>query len=89
MFTKTLKTKNYNNKLNIRKMKTVKYKTNINCSGCLKSVTPFLNELANIDSWKVDTENPDKILEIELEDDNKVLVVDAVKKAGFEIEEVK
>ncbi|MFK5879824.1 MAG: heavy-metal-associated domain-containing protein [Flavobacteriaceae bacterium] len=70
-------------------MKIVKFKTNINCGGCIKSVTPFLNELDNIDGWKVDTENPDKILEIELEDDNKVIVVDAIKKAGFEIEEVK
>ena len=31
-------------------MKTVKYKTNINCGSCLKSVTPFLNELANVDT---------------------------------------
>lgn len=70
-------------------MKTVKYKTNINCGGCIKSVTPFLNELDNIDSWKVDTENPDKILEIELEDDNKEIILETVKKAGFEIEEIK
>ncbi|MFK5879820.1 MAG: hypothetical protein QM478_10035 [Flavobacteriaceae bacterium] len=54
---------------------------NINCGGCIKSVTPFLNELDNIDSWKVDTENPDKVLEIELEDDNKEIVVNAIKKS--------
>ena len=70
-------------------MKTVKYKTNINCGGCIKSVTPFLNELDNVDTWKVDIENPDKILQVELDDDNEVLVIDAVKKAGFEIENVK
>ena len=35
-------------------MTTVKYKTNINCNGCIKSVTPFLNELDNIETWEVD-----------------------------------
>jgi len=69
-------------------MTTVKYKTNINCNGCIKSVTPFLNELDNIETWKVDTESPDKILEIELEDDNKGVIIESVKKAGFEIEEI-
>ena len=69
-------------------MKTVKFKTNINCNNCIKSVTPFLNEVDNIDLWKVDTENPDKILEVELDDENEATVVEAVKKAGYEIEKV-
>lgn len=69
-------------------MKTVKYKTNINCGGCIKSVTPFLNELDNIDTWKVDTDNPDKILEVHLDDENEKNVVEAVLKAGFEIEPI-
>jgi copper chaperone len=63
----------------------VSYKTNINCGGCIKSVTPFLNELDNLDEWKVDTENPDKILEVILDDEDASTVVEAVKKAGFEI----
>jgi len=70
-------------------MKTLKYKTNINCGGCISSVTPFLNELENIDSWNVDIENPDKILEVSLEDDNEDIVIETVKKAGFEIERIK
>lgn len=67
-------------------MKTVKFKTNINCGSCIKSVTPFLNEVDNIDLWKVDTENPDKILEVELDDNNASTVIEAVLKAGFEIQ---
>lgn len=69
-------------------MKTVKFKTNINCSGCIKSITPFLNALDNIDLWKVDTDNPDKILEVTLDDDNEAIVMEAVKKAGFIIEKI-
>ena len=67
-------------------MKIVKYKTNINCGGCINSVTPFLNELDNIDTWKVDIENPDKILQVDLEDENEEAVIEAVKKAGYRIE---
>jgi len=70
-------------------MKTIKYKTNINCGGCINSVTPFLNELDNIDTWKVDTDNPDKVLEVNLDDENEERVIEAVKKAGFIIEKVK
>lgn len=69
-------------------MTVVKYKTNINCSSCINSVTPFLNELDNLDSWKVDTANPDKILTVELDDNNKDIILETVKKAGFEIEEL-
>lgn len=69
-------------------MKTFKFKTNINCGSCIKSVTPFLNDLDSIDTWKVDTDTPDKILVVELEDANKEVVIEAVKKAGFTIEEI-
>ena len=67
-------------------MSTYTFKTNINCGSCIKSVTPFLNELDNVDSWKVDTENPDKILEVELDDENIKAVEGAVEKAGFKIQ---
>lgn len=69
-------------------MKTVKFKTNINCVGCINSVTPFLNEQDNIDMWKVDTANPDKILEVSLDDENEATVIEAVKKAGFTIDKI-
>ena len=62
------------------------YKTNINCNNCIKSVTPFLNVLDNIDSWKVDIENDDKLLEVILDDDNHEAVEEAVLNAGFKIE---
>jgi copper chaperone len=69
-------------------MSTYTFKTNINCGNCIKSVTPFLNDLDNVDSWKVDTENPDKILEVELDDEDLQAVVCAVEQAGFKIEKI-
>lgn len=70
-------------------MKTITYKTNINCGSCIKSVTPFLNELDNVDEWKVDTNNPDKILTVDIDDEDSTAIIEAVKRAGFEIEEIK
>lgn len=67
-------------------MKTIKFKTNINCGSCIKSVSPALNELDNVDLWSVDTESPDKVLTVDLDDDNETIVVEAVKSAGFKIE---
>ena len=63
------------------------FKTNINCGGCIASVTPALNQLDEIESWSVDTENPDKILSVELDDEaDPTSILDAVSKAGFRIE---
>lgn len=66
-------------------MKTVKFKTNINCESCIRSVTPFLNELDNLEMWKVDTNNPDKVLEVTIDDDDVVAVEQVVRNAGFSI----
>lgn len=62
------------------------FKTNINCGSCIKSVTPVLNELDNVEEWKVDTENPNKILTVELDDNDIDSVIKGVKAARFEIE---
>ncbi|MFZ9755936.1 MAG: heavy-metal-associated domain-containing protein [Bacteroidia bacterium] len=63
------------------------FKTNINCGNCIASVTPFLNQIDEIESWKVDTDNPQKILSVELEDGvDAQIIVETVSKAGFRIE---
>ena len=69
-------------------MNTYNFKTNINCMSCVSSVTPALNMLDNVDSWKVDTANPDKILQVSLDDEDVSAVITAVKGAGYEIEPV-
>ena len=45
-------------------MQTLKFKTNINCGNCIKAVTPALNGSTGIQTWQVDTANPDKILTV-------------------------
>lgn len=69
-------------------MSSYKFKTTINCGSCINKVTPVLNTLDNVDEWKVDTSIDDKILEVELDDDNIEAVMEAVKGAGFKIEQI-
>lgn len=64
----------------------LKFKTNIDCGGCVKAVTPFLSKVEGISKWEVDTANPDKILTVDLAGATEEEVVNAVKKAGFTIE---
>lgn len=66
-------------------MNTYKFNTNINCGNCINAVTPFLNEVDNVDHWEVDTDNPDKVLTVVLDDTDTDAVIDAVQKAGYTI----
>ena len=69
-------------------MKTLKFKTNINCGGCIAKVTPSLNETIGESNWQVDTQNPNKVLTVSGTQVSKDEVIKAVKKAGFKAEEV-
>lgn len=66
--------------------KTLKFKTNINCSGCVEKVTPFLNDANGICHWDVDTANKDKILSVHSEGITEEEVIQKVQDAGFKIE---
>jgi copper chaperone len=70
-------------------METLKFKTNIKCSGCIATVTPHLNKLETIEKWEVDTESPDKILTIEGKSgiDSKT-VINTLEAAGYKAEQL-
>ena len=64
-------------------MATLKFKTDIKCSGCEAKVTPFLNEEEGIQNWKVDTTVPEKLLTVETSELSAEEVSAIVKEAGF------
>ena len=69
-------------------MTTLKFKTNINCGGCIAKVAPFMNEKKDIvHSWKVDTSFLDRILTVETEKTAEE-VKEIVAAAGFNAEEI-
>lgn len=69
-------------------MQKLKFKTNINCGNCVRTVTGFINEVDGIEKWEVDVANPEKILTVEGEELDGEEIVKAVEEAGFDISKV-
>jgi copper chaperone len=63
--------------------RTLKFKTNINCSGCIAAVTPFLNSEKEILSWDVDTADKNKILTVTTENLAAENIQKVLEKAGY------
>ena len=69
-------------------MKTLKFKTNIKCGGCITTVTPHLNALQGLDKWEVDTNVADKILTVKAEASLSGQIVETLEKAGYKAEQI-
>ncbi len=70
-------------------MKTMKFRTNINCGSCVRGVTPALDEHRGIKDWQVDLESDDRILTVQAVDElTEAEVAAAVADAGFEAKPV-
>lgn len=67
-------------------MATLKFKTTINCGNCVRTVTPFLNDLEGIKSWEADTKNADKILTVEAENLDATIIIETLEDIGFDAE---
>lgn len=68
---------------------TYQFKTNINCSGCVARVQPFLAEASGVCHWGVDIDNPGKILTVHSDGISQQEIISTVEKAGFKIEPLK
>lgn len=64
----------------------MEFKTNINCSGCIAKVTPLMDQVAGKEGWQVDTTRPDKLLTVTNGQLSAAIVIETIKKAGFQIE---
>jgi len=64
-------------------METLKFKTNVNCGGCIATITPHLNQVKGIDKWSVDTSNPMKVLTVETSGLDPEVIIETLKNAGY------
>ncbi len=73
-------------------MTTLKFKSNIKCTGCLAKVSPILNAEPMLENWEVDIYTPEKTLTINTKEVDTEKVIEALEKAvgtvGFKIEEI-
>ncbi|GAA4321683.1 heavy metal transport/detoxification protein [Flaviaesturariibacter amylovorans] len=69
-------------------MQTLKFKTNIKCSGCIAASTPHLDSAVGAGNWQVDTQDPAKVLTVTADDPkvNAPAVIEAVQRAGYNAE---
>jgi copper chaperone CopZ len=66
-------------------MKTLKFKTNINCGGCIAKITHVMDTIAGKGKWNVDTNDLEKILTVQAEASYNEIET-AIKNLGFKIE---
>ena len=63
--------------------KELKFKTNLNCGGCVSKVKLKLDTTNGIAHWEVDTEHPNKILVVNSTGISKQEVISIIEKKGF------
>ena len=68
-------------------MNSLKFKTNLKCSGCIAAVAPKLDEIKGIDKWDVDLVSPEKTLKVEGNVEASA-IQQAFEQAGYKAEPV-
>ncbi|WP_276374487.1 hypothetical protein [Chryseolinea sp. H1M3-3] len=64
------------------------FKTNISTERQLESVSTILSSVQNIIQWNVDRKDIDNVLRITCEQLSPNTIIEALRKAGFECEEL-
>jgi len=63
--------------------KELRFKTNLNCGGCVSKVSADLDSVDSICEWNVDTTNADKILTVKSDGVSEGEIIEIIKKKGF------
>lgn len=68
--------------------RTLRFKTNLHCSGCMDRVKPVLDQADTIASWNLDLNHPDKILEVQSRGIGAEEVIALLAGRGYQAEEI-
>ncbi len=66
--------------------KELKFKTNLNCGGCVSKVKTDLDQAEGISKWTVNTDSPEKTLTIESNGISNEEIIQLLKNKGFSAE---
>ena len=66
--------------------KEFKFKTNLNCGGCVSKVQSDFDNTEGICHWNVDINNADKILTVSAKGITEDEVIAIIKRKGFKAE---
>ncbi len=65
-----------------------RFKTNINCSGCVSKVESDLNQASGIEEWDVDISNSEKVLTVKSDGISEDEITHLIAKKGFSAEPI-
>lgn len=68
--------------------KNLRFKTNLQCGGCVSKVQADLDQYVGENQWQVDTDNPDKLLTVQNENASVEEIEKIIKSKGFTIEQI-
>lgn len=66
--------------------KELKFKTNINCGGCIAKVKPYLDTKEGIINWNVDITNLDRILTVQTATLDESQIIDLIESINYKAE---
>jgi copper chaperone len=73
-------------------MKSIQFKTNLKCNGCVDAIRPNIEAIKEIKSWRVFLDVQEKTLEVDYdtisENEISVAIQNAVTKAGYIVEKI-
>ena len=70
-------------------MKSLKFKTNIKCMGCVSTVTPHLQQVEGLENWTVDLASPDKVMTADVQSEEVAAAIGkALQNAGYTATEI-
>lgn len=70
-------------------MKTLRFRTTIQCAGCVTAITPKMAGIEAIEKWHVDINSPDKILTVAVREDfSEERLQSELKEAGYFAEKI-
>lgn len=64
-------------------MEILQFKTNLNCSGCVAKLSPYLDGENQIEEWSVDVKNADKLLTVKSTGISTKDLINTIALAGF------
>lgn len=60
------------------------FNSTIKCTGCINTVRPELDNLADVTHWEVDLTHPQRLLTVESKSGNPQWVIEALQAVGYQ-----
>jgi len=71
-------------------MKTLRFKTNLKCAGCMYAIKPYMDQIEGIRSWDVNLKSSKKIVKVKTDaadyEEVRQAIEEGISEAGYTAE---